>query len=440
MDIVSYRGPQSPGGVSNCLQTLFHDPRLDVDGWWFLSGNRFRHLSRFPQSSFSLSGCATDLIEGYCHYSNAFLWPLFHGFEQLAEYDVSSRQAYRRVARLLSNAIAQAQLTQSVFVNDYQLALLPKLLSAAGLQQSSFFWHIPWPKQIPAAFAEPVSELAHGISCAARIGFQTSEYAENFLHFCHQHLPSLIPHLESAIAVAPVAIDFELWSTLAQDEARSARVLAEIGICAADRVILSVERADYSKGILERLHAIELFLSAQNGACRNVKFVQVVPRTRTGLAAYDLYWQMCVQRVREINSTYAMPGWEPILFIDEQQAPADLACLYARADVMLITAIADGLNLTAKEFVACHQERAGALILSRGCGAAGELQEPAMIIDPLAPQMVAQKIAAALDCAPHELRARLRRARSIVATNSAGDWLSRLRPPITVGPALAEIS
>ncbi len=441
MDIVSYRGPQSPGGVSSFLQNLFYDPRLDIDGWWFLASNRFRHVSRCSQSSFSLSACQAELIERYCHYCNAFLWPLFHGFEHLVEYDVCSRQSYRKVCRLMAEAVLQSQLNQSVFVNDYQLALLPRLLAGGGLRQSSFFWHIPWPQEIPAAFVEPVSELALGMSCASRIGFQTDEYAQNFLSFFARQFPSLTANVESSIAIAPVAVDHELWATLSQDEVRRERVLKKLEIKETDKVILSVERADYTKGVLERLEAIAVFLQSQDRSnVSGLRFVQVVPRTRAGLPAYDLYWQMCHQRVREINDAYRLPGWEPIVFVEEHQAAADLACLYARADIMLITAIADGLNLTAKEYVACHQERSGALILSRGCGVASELQEPAFMIDPLSPHVVAESIAATLKCSEDDLRRRMTRARAIVAANVARRWLSRVRPPSASGRSLAEIS
>lgn len=425
MDIVAYRGPQAAGGVASVLQTIFTDPRLELNGWWFFAKNRFKRITQLSESSsLTLAAFSNDLIDDHYSYCNQFLWPMFHEFSDRAAYDARQRLAYRRLNRLIAQTIAHSHVANEYFIHDYQLALVPRFLQMSNLADTTFFWHIPWPESIPESCTERAIEIAAGICAATKIGFQTQKDATNFINFCHRTVPQA-SDLKSRIEIAPVPVDHELWALLSHDQLRAQKVLNRHSIKEHEKIVLSVERADYTKGILERLHAIELYLQHNAAQAKgSVRFMQVIPRTRQGIDAYDLYWQQCRTKVDEINKSYGTPDWQPIAFIEEGLAPTDLAVLYARADVMLITSLLDGLNLTAKEYVSCQREGKGALILSQGCGASSELPA-ALIIDPRNPAEIVRAVQTALSMPAQEIHQRMRHLREAVRLNSSTDWFQR---------------
>lgn len=439
MDIVSYRGPNAPGGVSNALQSVFYDPRLELDGWWFFTKNRFKRLSRNVESSLSLSAFPSDLVESHYGYCNQYLWPILHGCPQYAEYDAKMRLAYRRANRMLAESIIRSGVSTDVFVHDYQLALLPRLLASAGIDRISFFWHIPWPAQIPEASLERIAEIASGIAASTKIGFQTINDANNFVRFCDEHLPEL--SVKHKVCVAPVAIDHELWSMLSRDDLRTFEVMQQLSIHESEKIVLSVERADYTKGVLERLDAIEHYLANNSDMHGNVRFIEIVPRTRPGVAVYDAYGKACVTRAAEINAVWKTPEWQPITWVDEPMSSVELATLYARADVMLINSIADGLNLAAKEFIACQTGIMGALVLSKECGVVSEIGDAAFIIDPRLPEQIAKTIQQSLCASQSELDQRMRVAQERVEKNNPNIWLARMSlPPAVSAKAFARVT
>lgn len=438
MDIVSYRGPDAPGGVSNVLQTVFHDPRLEFDGWWYFARNRFKRLmSSLTPSSLTLASLSPDLFESHYRYCNQFLWPLFHGCPQYSEYDAKLRLAFRRTNRILAETLARTSFSDEFFVHDYQLALVPKLLASAGFDRVSFFWHIPWPAEIQEESLERITEIAAGIAGATRIGFQTREDADNFVSFCDTYLQ--MPSVERKTCVAPVAIDAELWSILAQDRLRSKQVTQRLGIRDDERIVLSVERADYTKGVLERLNAIDHFLETNAGCFEKLRFVQVLPRTREGVEVYDQYWTACASKIEEINNKWTKNGQAPVLWVQESLSGPELAALYARSDVMLVTSLADGLNLTAKEFIVSRQKRPGALVLSKECGVASELADAPFVVDPRSTEQISSAVRDALWASEAQLWQRHARARHSVVGNDPLNWISKMNLP-TAGKQLAKVT
>ncbi len=425
MDIVSYRGPNAPGGVSNVLQTVFCDPRLELNGWWFFAKNRFNRLNQIVESSpLTLAAFSNELVDHHYSYCNQYLWPMFHGFHEFAAYDAKLRLGYRRANRLLAQTIAHSHLGTEFFIHDYQLAMVPKLLQAEGISATSFFWHIPWPEELPIASVERALEIAQGISAAAKICFQTEKDANNFLAFCRQYCEDS-SRLEERITVAPVPIDPEFWMILSQDQIKAQKVLQHRSIGEREKLVLSVERADYTKGVLERLHAIDQYLRRNEHAPGSIRFLQILPRTREGINSYDHYWQLCQQKVETINKTWGTLDWKPVDWIEQSLSAPELAILYARADVMLITSIADGLNLTAKEYVVCQQNGTGALVLSRKCGVSTELSSSAFLIDPRSAEDVVNGLTNALTAPYSERYARMRKAQEAVGRNSSSLWFAR---------------
>ena len=429
MRILSYRGPSAPGGVSNSLTQIFHEHER-VSQWWFLRGDELVCLQDDCENpGYSLGA---ELTSAHYNYCNNFLWPVLHDMPHLATYSEEEHRAYQAFNAIVSFRLRVAQkiMRDGCFVNDYQFALIPELI---GKTMDSFvFWHIPWPKNILPEHTDALVEIAHGLLSANVIGFHIQEYLDNFVDFVEKNLPHLevkravyglsvkdgmLSRRTISLVCSPLGIDSFHWNGLARQGLKSASSVAR-----NLPFVLSVDRADYTKGIFERLAAIDAFFSSRPEWKGKIEFLQIGTRSRPGLSHFDKYWELCRNRYQSVNANHATDDWQPVRWIETAQSTADLAVLYSRAQSMIVSPIRDGLNLTAKEFAASQHNHPGVLLLSNGAGVYKEVGKHCIESDPSNPISFANSIAESLEMGDTERYSRIHLLKSAVMCNSLSSW------------------
>jgi len=410
MQIVSYRGPTQPGGVSNALTQI--DYLQNQQSNWFYIVDHELWIKNKDQKR-PIYAFDKIIQKNHYYYCNNFLWPIMHDMPELARYSLVERLHYKVFNSSLALNLNRPDHLgkEAYFVNDYQLALLPKFLNAN--QNKYIFWHIPWPKDVWPQHADAIGEIAEALLSADAIGFHTEEYKDNFENFVRQYLP--FAQVSSKLIVSPLGIDNRFW----QENATENPLLpATNGV----PYVLSVDRVDYTKGVRERLLAINHFFKTNPEWQEKVVFVQQCARSRPGLSEFDKYWHECRSIYQSVNSIYSKDAWKPILWTDKPTSPPELASSYANASIMLVNPLKDGLNLTAKEFVASQQSNPGVLTLSNGAGVWSELGNHCLSVRPKDLHSFAHKILYGLNMSIQEKKRRQRSLRNCVAANSLSMW------------------
>lgn len=428
MRILSYRGPSAPGGVSNSLMQIF-DEHESVSEWWFVRDHQlFSKRQLQENSSYSLGERLVSERYAYC---NNFLWPVLHDMPHLAKFSETEQKAYQAFNAIVSFRLRVAQkiLRDDCFVNDYQFALIPELVKKA--MNSFVFWHIPWPKLVLPEHAAALCEIASGLLSANVIGFHIQEYADNFIDFIAKNLPHLEVRRDVygisikegssgrrliSLVCSPLGIDSFHWNRLAKRDLSSPLLNSNLPF------FLSVDRCDYTKGIFERLTAIDEFFNSRPEWKGKIEFLQIGARSRPGLEGFDQYWSLCQKRFHSVNASHATAQWQPVRWVDSTQSIAELSVLYSRSQSMIVSPIRDGLNLTAKEYVASQHRQPGLLLLSAGAGAHKEIGRHSIDIDPNDPKMFANAIASSLEMGETERYRRIHLLKSAVMRNSLSSW------------------
>ncbi|HEX8659841.1 MAG TPA: bifunctional alpha,alpha-trehalose-phosphate synthase (UDP-forming)/trehalose-phosphatase [Hymenobacter sp.] len=328
-----------------------------------------------------------DYYEGF---SNSTLWPTFHYFPQLTTYEDAHWQAYVGVNEKFCQAVlAQAGPEDTIWVHDYQLLLLPALLRQARPQATiGFFLHIPFPSYELIRVLPWRTALLEGLLGADLIGFHTFGYMRHFLSaVSHQlGLPTQNGQIETPsrtvlVDAFPMGIDYQRYAEAAVSEAAVAHQRTYREALREVRVVLSIDRLDYTKGIAQRLRAFEQLLVRHPEWCGQVSLLMVVVPSRDQVAQYAALKEEIDELVGRINASFSSISWSPIHYFYRSFPFEELAALYRLADVALVTPVRDGMNLVAKEFVASKPDQCGVLILSERAGAAVELSD-ALIINP----------------------------------------------------------
>jgi trehalose 6-phosphate synthase/phosphatase len=326
----------------------------------------------------------------YDGFSNGCLWPLFHYFPQFAHFDSHEWEAYRRVNRAFAERIVDiARPDDSIWVHDYHLLLLPTLLRQRLPDASiGFFLHIPFPSFEIFRMLPWREEILQGMIGADLLGFHTYGYARHFLSSLlrllglEQHF-GRVPVGDRVIQVEtfPLGVDTERFAGAhRQPEVRQR--LEELKDEVRDRkVILSVDRLDFTKGILVRLAAYEQFLREYPEWHGKVGLISLLVPSRTRVPEYQNLKSQVDEQIGHINGEFGQPGWTPVTYLYRSLPFEQLAPLYLLADVALVTPLRDGMNLVAKEYLAARTDGTGVLVLSETAGAAAELGE-ALIVNP----------------------------------------------------------
>lgn len=459
MDLISYRGPGAAGGVSSALGNLWKHQQSSPAGWWFMNKNALQILPSHAQSPKQITMFPETIVAGHYRFCNEFLWPILHDLPQFVDYCEEDYKHYKTFNWLMSDYIDfESTVAKEYFVQDYQLALLPQLLSTNS-RRTTVFWHIPWPKQVPEEFVEPIREIALGLLHAHALGFHVDEYADNFMIFVQNNLPEYrndsrrsitktnIAQMEPALSgsrspyvlrslaaplshqtllrtellVRPLGIDFSYWTSIANKKKSDSQASSTFAF--TDKpFILSVDRADYTKSVLERFLFIDRFFEENPHLIGSFTFVQVCGRTRPGLTAFDQYWHACQALFAATNHRWGRDGWQPVHWIEEPLASPELAVLYRQAAAMLVNPVRDGLNLTALEFVACQGTKPGVLILSPGAGAWDGMGQYALPAPPNEPHVAVDSIKQALKMSLAEKHERIWLMKKWLEANTINRW------------------
>lgn len=403
-------------GIDN--DTLTDDERSDIT----------RELERHGCYPVFLTAQEVELY--YEGYANDTLWPLFHYFQSVAHYSDEYWQAYRTVNEKFADATAEvASDNARIWIQDYHFMLLPaQIRQRMAGTTIGFFLHIPFPSFEIFRLLPQRKELLRGLLGADVVGFHVYDYAQHFLDSCRRLLG--VPASNGMLdydgrmvkaAAYPIGIDYAKFR--AQLDTRDTKdALKQLdGAYGKQKLILSVDRLDYSKGIPERLEAFRLLLEQHPEYRGKIKLLMVAVPSRTGVKAYQELRDEIEKTVSRINGTYGTVDWAPISYQFQNRPFAEIVALYARADVMLVTPIRDGMNLVAKEYVASKKRRAGVLILSEMAGAIDELPE-AISINPNNAQIVADAVHQALAMPVHEQKKRLTVMQKRLSVVTVQNW------------------
>jgi alpha,alpha-trehalose-phosphate synthase [UDP-forming] len=374
----------------------------------------------------------------YLEYSNRGLWPLCHLAVERARFYRHAWDAYRQVNQKFRDAVlAESLPADTIWTHDYHLALLPGLLRAERPDQRIVhFWHIPWPPATIMKLNPQREELLHGLLGATLLGFQTDDDCRRFLDSVHQILGLPVDPVRQTVTVDgrvvsveyfPIGIDTHLVSATADQP--PVRRLANAIRHRVERqgLILgvAVDRLDYSKGILPRLEALDVFFQRYPHRRGRVTLLQVVAPSRSEVPDYARLGEQVDEAVADLNRRWATHQWTPVLSITRPFDLPRLAAIYRAADFLLVSSLMDGMNLVAKEFVAAQLDLRGVLLLSEAAGASAELED-AVPINPLDPEGFADSLEAAITMPVDERRARMARMRTHLQLHTVQEWAENI--------------
>lgn len=444
---------QPPGGLVSALDPTMQTTRGVWVAWG--SGSEDRNtadsegrLQVPPDSpSYTLRRVFLDdeEVNGYyLGFSNRSLWPLCHLLIQHFEYRGEYWERYRTVNEKFAHAVAdevqRAASKPVVWIQDYHFGLAAEMIrSQSSPQLIHQFWHIPFPpadilRLLPVGVHDT---LLRGMLGNDLIGFHTERYALNFLGCVAEFIPeaeidadALTVHLDDRtieVGAYPISIDVERYEGLAGQPDSTALVERLRGRYTRDgcQLGLGVDRVDYTKGIPERLRALRLLWHQHPELREKFTFLLVATPSRSELPAYRALEEEMLFMVSEINNRFRTPNWTPIVLVHENVSAEVLAGVFRAADLCLVSSLQDGMNLVAKEFVACQLEERGVLVLSRFTGAAEEI-DGAILINPFNIDGFVAGIRRALEMSEGERRIRMHRMRTQLRSRTIFDWLAAI--------------
>ena len=374
---------------------------------------------------------ADQITRFYEGFSNGVLWPLFHYLLDQIPLQVSDWDGYVEANQAFADVVAaHYQPGDLIWIHDYQLLLLPGLLrDRLPGARIGFFLHIPFPSEELFRTLASRDKLLQGMLGADLVGFHTPAYLRHFATSLTDILGHSVeidrvqlPGREVRLGVFPMGVDAAAFSALASDPALEAEAQAIRGDGSV-RILVGVDRLDYTKGIPRRLLAYERMLHTHPELREKVRLVQVAVPSRTNVGAYQDFRALVDGLVGRINGAFGTARWVPVHYIFRGWAEADLVALYRSADVMLVTPLRDGMNLVAKEFIASRTDGDGVLVLSEFAGAAWELPE-ALQVNPYDVDGAAEVYYRALAMPREERRARLGPLRTRVHTFDVHRWVA----------------
>jgi trehalose 6-phosphate synthase len=371
----------------------------------------------------------------YLGYANGTLWPLLHFRTGLLQYDRAEWESYlevsERFARLLQPLLRSDDI---VWVHDYQLIPLGHSLRALGVQNPvGFFLHVPMPPVRVLATLPHHTELFSSLADYDVVGFQTPDDADAFRRYCVRELEQKLdahgallgPHRRTQIDAFPIGIDAEQQARNARDAVQRPAARRLVESLVGRRLILGVDRLDYSKGLLYRYNAFARLLEKHPQWHAQVTYLQIAAPSREDLSRYRETRRELEQCAGHINGQHAEFDWVPIRYVNRMIRPAHIAGFYRLAAAAVVTPLRDGMNLVAKEFVASQNENdPGVLLLSPFAGAVHEL-EGALLVNPYDRDGFADALHRALTMPREERRRRWQTMISAVRANTAEHWQAK---------------
>jgi len=372
----------------------------------------------------------------YYSCSNEAIWPLCHIVYTRPTFVKKDWEVYRRVNQLFADVVLEEVGNRKAFVftHDYHLALLSKLIKEQNPNiVTAQFWHIPWPNPEAFRICPWQEELLDGLLGNDLLGFHIQYYCNNFLQCVERVLESRVDYSRFAVTRGkkttvvrpfPYSVDFDSIS----DEAQELEIAEDIeqlkyDLRIRDRIIcVGCDRIDYTKGIPERLRALDMFFEKYPEYREQLVFIEFGVPSRTHIRSYkDLNDEIC-HLVEEINWKYESTQWKPIIFLRGHHSQKTLRAAFRMADICIVSALHDGMNLVAKEFVSSRPDEDGILILSRFTGAAYELTD-ALLINPHDIGELAEAIKKAIDMPKEERQTRMKRMREVISEHNIYSWI-----------------
>lgn len=408
---------ESDGGLVSALKSYLESIRSDksFESILWVGSAEFSHelwekldQQKLQEISYTVEPIFVDKkIYGkyYNGFSNATLWPLFHYFPSFVEFDNDTFTAYEEVNRVFANKILATLLPGDiVWIHDYQLMLLPEMIRYQYPKATiGFFLHIPFPSfEIFRLLHRPWKEkIIDGILGADLVGFHTHEYVQHFLKtvqmvkgYDHRFRSIFLPDRILKAEMFPLGIDFSKFNSATQAKPTlEQRAIIESNF-PDKKIIFSVDRLDYTKGVTHRLSGFERFLELYPQWREKVVFILVVVPSRQIVSKYNERKKLIEEEIGRINGKYSTLGWQPVIYRYNNLSFHELVAMYSAADIALITPLRDGMNLVAKEYIASRADH-GVLILSELAGAASELSE-AILVNPMDREEVSDAILQAL--------------------------------------------
>ncbi|MFW6233817.1 MAG: bifunctional alpha,alpha-trehalose-phosphate synthase (UDP-forming)/trehalose-phosphatase [Spirochaetota bacterium] len=408
----------SVGGLATGLSSFFSRSDSLWVGWSGLADDTLtaderdevKSTLRNEHKSVAVSLSSHDLDTFYYGFCNKTIWPLFHYFPTYVDYDPVLWHSYEHVNHKFFEELRSIiEPGDYVWVHDYQLMLLPDLIREEFPNtRIGFFLHIPFPSYELFRLLPWRNELLNGLLGSDLIGFHTYDYARHFLSSVRRllgmdnNLGTIQgPNRMTKVDVFPMGIDYDKYSrssTLPEVESEIERIRQS---ARGRRIIFSVDRLDYSKGIPNRIQAFKRFLERYPEYHGTVELIMIVAPSRTEVESYKELKRELDELVSTINGTYGTIDWTPILYFYRTFPFERLTAIYRVADVLLVTPVRDGMNLIAKEYVAARSDYRGTVVLSETAGAEREMSE-SLIVNPSDMDGIAEAIRTALELSPEE--------------------------------------
>jgi trehalose 6-phosphate synthase/phosphatase len=366
----------------------------------------------------------------YEDYSNAAIWPVFHDMLDQLPLEITGWEMYREVNQRFAEAVAACHREGDlIWVNDYHLMLAPaQIRQLIPNARIGFFLHIPFPASEMFRVLPQRREVLQGLLGADLIGFHTRSYAENFLSSVQTTLAEKVQPWgirrrgrTARVGVYPMGIDAATWEQRARSTPVAKQVLSLLQDAGNRKIVLGIDRLDYTKGLPRRIAAFERLFQSDPSLAEHVRFIQVTFPSRERIESYAGLRRQLSEMVGRINATYGSPRSLPIHLMLRSFPEEEVSALYGSADIMMVTPLIDGMNLVSKEFIASRLHDDGVLILSEFAGAAAELNE-AILINPYDTRGLAEAIRQAIHMPGIEQRERMAKLRAKVKSNTVHAW------------------
>ena len=378
--------------------------------------------------------------EGYYHgLANEGLWPLCHTTFTRPVFQLKDWETYRKVNALFGDAVLEEADDRPtfVFIQDYHFGLLPRYLKDRNPNLIvAQFWHIPWPNRETFRVFPWKEELLDGLLGNDLLGFHLRYHCQNFIETVDRTIEARIDHEQSEVVrngkstlvrPFPISIDFERQTALAmgsdveQEIKKLKRQLRQRG----DILGVGIERIDYTKGIPERLQALDRFFERFPEYRERLTYIQVGVPSRGHIPSYRAIDEEIDCLVERINWKWSTSKWRPVIYFKRHFSMVEMAALHRMADYFIVSSLHDGMNLVAKEFVASRMDEDGVLLLSQFAGSALELTD-AILFNPFAIDEMAEAIHQAVEMPAAERKKRMQRMRSAVQDNNVYRWAGKI--------------
>ncbi len=352
----------------------------------------------------------------YDEYANGTLWPLFHYFRERIRFTPNGFRQYRAVNEKFSDKILQyLEPGMKVWIHDYQLTLVPGMLRKHGVKNFIMFtWHIPWVASEFFSILPEAEEIIHSLSKSDMITFHTPLYTSNFRSSAQKILRNSLNENQKLFSIS-LGIDNSYYR---KSKDRNVKLEPLEG----RKMIFSIDRLDYTKGLINRVLAIENMLDRFPEYSGKFVYVMVVTPSRTSVSEYQSLKRDLEMTIGRVNGAYGNISWAPIIYMYRKISDRTLMSYYSHADIALITPLVDGLNLVSKEFVSVTES--GSLIISQFAGASYDLKGGALVVNPYNIPEMADAILYSLNMKKEEVQRRL----SLMKENVYGknlDWWIR---------------